>query len=844
MAEKSVTFRDNQELQADDFINQQQWQSDALDHIVNDTINSDKAYWGFGITKAAQTTINVAQGRLYNAGAVYAREDVVSIDLYNQLPVVAQKYFAVVAWGQSVDDDIQPRNFLIDADTGMAEPQSVSMQKTRYCNVNTVMGNESASPQQPSIDATYTLLGFVLCDPTGIINVQQSTTTQIDNLALVAASLRSMIAWRGIVDSSLATLRTDLANLAKQLLSYTPLSDFQNLVDLFNELWALVHQPVSVAFKYYGSDRFFDTLQSDTLLNVDGQYSAQINEGLRFPGGGAGWTGPLQLLNPSEPMIQTDGGFMIPRPSGSRVRYDCSFPALPFVPVRILTFGYWTFPCRQLSPARWRFRCGPHYLPSPASQVWAYQSANDQVLTILAFNGENWTKVGWGGTVAHAEDTVYYPRLGNDRWNRYWRDWVDLDYWAKIYSDFSHSGNHCAQTFYNAQDGWMTGVTLFSHNGLAQPITLVITGCADDGTPDQSNQTLRRVVLDGPGVQACYDAPLKGGDIVTTVIQTQSLQTAGYLLGISSEQIITAQQFTVEGIGHPDTPVLAWRIVYQVPAFIFPLRVTFPPVYLRAGQHVAIHAHSTFDHQFSFCDQDDCYQVHQGQFWRHDGSAFTRWGPGPRTLRFLAHFATWSRWGDQQSPGGQLSYQINLQPLQLAGGIGAVDVLAEAVVPAATDMNFSLMVGGVWQKFAQDYTALTGSDALLPFRVEMTGTTDLMPGISLTNSQISLTKAAAPAFHHISKPITLGSSSASVKVSARMNNFVSAHHTCNITLHYGATHNTAPVVVDMLSDDTTTWLRSATFTVPNISSYVIEIDGTTDGVGDNFFISERITYAT
>ena len=121
-----------------------------------------------------QTTLKTSQGHLFNAGKVYVREDEVSIDLYNQLPVTARKWFAVVAWGQTVDEDIQPRIILIDADTGMAEPQSVAMRRTRYCNVNTVAGVESADPQQPSVGAQYTPVGFVLCNPTGIISVQQS----------------------------------------------------------------------------------------------------------------------------------------------------------------------------------------------------------------------------------------------------------------------------------------------------------------------------------------------------------------------------------------------------------------------------------------------------------------------------------------------------------------------------------------------------------------------------------------------------------------------------------------------------------------------------------------------
>jgi hypothetical protein len=845
--EKQILFRDNQELQADDFVNQQAWAQQAIDHVVNDTINGGKAYWGFNLTKAAATTVKTSPGRLYNAGMVYAREDEVSIDLYNQLPVTAKKYFAIVAWGQSVDEDIQPRNFLVDADTGMAEPQSVAMQRTRYCNVSTLAGQESADPQQPAADATYTVIGYALCDPSGIISVQQSTLTQIDNLALIGAGMRAMMAWRGIVDASLATLRTDLANLARQLLLYTPLSEFQKLVDIVNELWQLVHRTAPATLSYYGTDRFLDTSQSDTLANVDGVYSAQINEGLRFPGNGAGWQGKLQLFNPSEPVVTSYGGFILPRPSGSRVRYDCSFPSLPFVPVRILSFGYWTFNCKQLSPARWRYRAGPHFAPSPPSQVWWHQSQYDPT-RILAFDTESatWLSVDWGDTVLHTDPSVQYPRVGWDRWNRYWRDWVDVDYWTKVYTDFSHSGNHCAQTFYNAQDGWMTGLTLFSHKALYQPITLVISGCADNAAPDQSTQTLRRVVLDAATTQSCYEQPMVGGDIVSSVMSgTDPLNPLSspffqQSTGISVDQIITVENLMPGG--GPNQGM--FRVYYRVPAYIYPLRINFPPVFCRAGQHIALHVHSTFDHEFSFCDRDDCYQVHQGNFWRHNGTEFARWTDGPRTLRFMAHFATWGRWGDQQSPGGQLSYQINLQSLQLAGGIGAVDVLAEAIVPAATDLNFAINSGsGGWKKFEQDFSALSGSDNLLQFRVEMTGTTDLMPGISLTNSQVTLSKAAALAFHHISKPITTGGPVSSVKISARLNNYVEVHHNCNISLHYGATNNTSPVTTEMLSDDTTTIMRTSVFTTTSITSFVIKIDGATDGVGDNFFVSERIAYA-
>jgi hypothetical protein len=813
--EKLVIYRDNQELQADDFLNQQGWAQQALDHVVLDAINTDKAYSGFVLTKAAATTIKTSPGRLYVGGLVYAREDEGIIDLYNQLPVTAKKYFAVVAWGQTVDEDIQPRNYLIDADTGMAEPQSVAMQRTRYCNVSSVAGTESADPQFPAVEATYCLIGYVLCDPTGIISFTQSTLTQLDNLELVASRVATLEAWRGIVQGMIDTLRTDLANLAASLLNYTLLTQFQQLVDIVNVLWELAHKPKD--FQFYGNDRFLNTDESEVAGTQGGAYAAKVEEGLRFPAGGVGWIGKLQLLNPGEQVIQSWEGFMLPKPSGSRVRYDVSFPRRPWTPVRLLTWGFWNFNCRHLTPSRWRFRWGVPYVPWPASSVWWFEAARDPTYEILQFTAETWaSQIAWRETMIHDEVSVYWPRHGYDRWKYYWRDWVEHAHWARVYTDFSHSGNHGAQVFYNAQDGWLSGVSLFSHRQQYQPLTLVISGCTLDGEPDHENHTLRRIVLDGPGVRTCYEQPIHAGDIIVEEVIT-TIDTKG------GEQYIREY------------------VTYQeIPTYIWPVRVNFPPVFLSAGQRYAFHVHSTFDHEFSFCDHDEAFQVCQGHFWFHDGSRFRAWLSGPRTMRFRLHFATWGRWGGQQSPGGQLRYEVNLQPLQLAGGIGAVDVLAEMIIPAATDLHYEVMIGGIWRPFEQDSGALSGNDALLPFRVVMVGTTDLMPGVSLTNSEVELTKAAAPTFHHISKAITTVATT-KPRIILKLLNFDDVHHDCTPKVFIGAGPGVTGTVVDEMMDDGTL-VRTANFTTASTTSFRVTIDGATDGTIPNFVVGERIAF--
>jgi hypothetical protein len=77
---------------------------------------------------------------------LYARTESVTIDLFNVLPITQRKQIAIVAWGTTLQEDIQPRDFIIDADTGQAQPQAVAMQEVRYCNLDMVPGVEAASP--------------------------------------------------------------------------------------------------------------------------------------------------------------------------------------------------------------------------------------------------------------------------------------------------------------------------------------------------------------------------------------------------------------------------------------------------------------------------------------------------------------------------------------------------------------------------------------------------------------------------------------------------------------------------------------------------------------------------
>ena len=110
---------------------------------------------------------------------------------------------------------------------------------------------------------------------------------------------------------------------------------FSKLVDLVNQIWILVNRPASYVLD--SIDNFFDTSQSAVGTNVDGAYNANVVR-MEFVLAAAvtATAKAWQLLNNNEPTIQAWDTFILPKPSGMRVRMDCSFQDLDWVAERIL----------------------------------------------------------------------------------------------------------------------------------------------------------------------------------------------------------------------------------------------------------------------------------------------------------------------------------------------------------------------------------------------------------------------------------------------------------------------------------------------------------------------------
>lgn len=758
--ESTVIYRDRQELQSADLNSTQEFARASMDHIVRDAIEAGKGYSGFSATKTAATEVTMSSGRLYAGGAVYARNDDVIVDLFNVLPLVTRKRVAIVAFGQEVETDVQPRDFLIDAQTGTTEPQSVAMESLRRAEVSIVAGTEGPDPSYPATDANVTVLAYVLLDTTGVISIEQWQATQLPNLRNVANRTTALENWRGQISGQVDTLRTDLSALADRLSVYATKTEIIELTERLEEIREEVYAPG--AYIFYGTNHFL-TEEGSNPAHPD--FDAIVAEGIRFPETGS-QTGELALLNPNNVYIQNTGGFILPKYS-SAVRLDLTGYSSE---TRLAQYTFQTTEIRQLTRSRVRVRYGTSKVVCTNGQWWR-QGIYDPVSNVFRIGAETWQV---------AEENRQQALINHRmiRVTQFWFDSYEEPYWDQITNTATLNGQQVAQTFLNSQDGWLSQVGLyFSRKAAAGDVTILVTETAY-GMPDL-NRVISRTTV-----------PV--ADIEVGAIST--------------------------GAGLPS---------------LVETRVPVVPTYLTAGRRYAIVLVTTGDHYVAMTNTDN--GVVQGTFFVSTDGAFFA-GNLVDDMKMRLYFAKFDR--------PRLS--IELAAFQLAGGILDLDVVTPGITPPACRTDIEVQVNGAWVALdaAPNGPNLTGLPAILPVRMTLTGTTDLMPGFGLTGSQATVSRPKT-AFTWVSEARTLGSATTSVKIVTDLQHYSETDHDCTVTLLTGASLNVteaADVVEDVVLPNGTI-RRTSIFNVTSVTDYAVKIVGSTVNAAKLFLVSELIEYA-
>lgn len=758
--EHSVIFRDRQELQSADLNNMQDFTRASLDHIVKDAIDGGKAYSGFTASKTAATEITLSAGRLYAGGEVYARDENVVLDLFNLLPLVTKKRVAIVAFGQGVDTDVQPRDFLIDAQTGTTEPQSVAMENMRRAELSAVAGTESPDPAYPPTDANVVVICYALLDTSGIVSIEQWSTTQLPNLRLVSNRTTALEIWRGQISGQVDTLKTDLAALADRLKLYALKSELKDVMVELEKLRERVFQPS--AYIFYGSNHFLDLVGSQM---AHASYDAVVGEGIRFPSAGSN-SAALALLNPNNPYVSVNNGFVLPKYThGLRMNlagYNGE--------TRMAQYSFETTTITQLTRSRERRRYGSSKTVCTNSTWWR-QGSYDPVTGIFRISGESWE-------VAAADRANAAINHKFIRVTQFWLDTYEEPYWDAVKSTATLNGQQIAQTFLNSQDGWLSQIGLFfSRKATTGDVNILIC-------------------------ETAYGMPDLGRVISRTVLPAASIQIGG-----------TAQNAALPALVETTVPVV--------------------PTFLRSGRRYAIVLVTTGDHYVAMTNTDN--GVVQGTFFVSTDGAFFA-GNLVSDMKMKLYFAKFD------AP----RVVVELNALQLAGGILDIDILNEGITPPACRTDFEVQVNGAWVPLdgPPNGPSLSGLPAILPLRAVLTGTSDLMPGFGLTASQAVVSRNKT-AFTWVGTTRTLGSPTTSVKVIIDLQGYDEAKHDCTVMLLTGSTlagTETADVVEDQIQSDGTL-RRTCVFNMTSQTQYAVKIAGATTTAAETFHVAEMVEYA-
>jgi len=267
----------------------------------------------------------------------------------------------------------------------------------------------------------------------------------------------------------------------------------------------------------------------------------------------------------------------------------------------------------------------------------------------------------------------------------------------------------------------------------------------------------------------------------------------------------------------------------------------FLPTYLAKGNRYAIVLQTPGNHFVALVHNN---KFAQGSMFQSSDGA---WSVGDLTkdLSFRLYFAKFRA----------TMCTTQLTSLELNGGITAIDLNFDSTRPPGTQINFEVQIGGNWMPLGYYHSGnpLVALPPLLPFRVNLVGTTDEMPGFGVAANSRSLTSRPRSDYRHISIARTTPGPVTTVYCDFRLESWRGApYHTFLPRLLTGAgytTVRTPSLIADEVDpDDPTVLVRSCTWNLAAlggtaITAYKIRMEGTTDNVNACYLVGERIDVA-
>jgi hypothetical protein len=488
--ERRKLIDENQKVTQTDFLDFGLFPQQTFDDIGEGLLIPDQAFWGFP-TVANGTNLVTGGGSLITGGVIYVNDDSggTTFDLLPRMPVATRKIVTVGVWGQEIDSDQEPRTFLIDATTRATEARVTSTERLRRAELSLVSGIEGPDPMPPALASNVLAVADVLLDTTGVVSVTMREENRAPNLRSLQIMAKAFDVWRLRISSLIDTLMTELAALAGRIRGLAPMSVVFPMMQQLAQVKDAVGLPET--YTASGADYYLTEAGSD---KTDADWLAMIEEGIRFP---HALDRDMQLgaLNTLDPNISIQDNFMLPKWDPS-VRID--IPGKDGE-IAIASIQYQTVDWVQKGRSRIRLRYGLPFVVC-SNGAWWKSGQYDPVANIFYRAGDTFTVI-----------TTTYDIPGNPthfivRLAQFWYDTYEEYYWDRIVTNHSISGSILAQTFLNANEGWLVGVNLhITRKAAVGDLTVLITEVNDSGAPAY-DKVLGYTTI-APAVMVLWPAP-------------------------------------------------------------------------------------------------------------------------------------------------------------------------------------------------------------------------------------------------------------------------------------------------------------------------------------------------
>ena len=337
------------------------------------------------------------------------------------------------------------------------------------------------------------------------------------------------------------------------------------------------------------------------------------------------------------------------------------------------------------------------------------------------------------------------------------------------------------------------------------------------------------------------DYQINGAQVAQSFLNTNDMWAKKFAFWLTSkaaaENIFLSLVEVVAGVPDPSRAILHMTVDEADLVVNGWTEVELPATFLKAGGRYAWLLTSNANHQIGMAFGQDYVD---GTFFYSTDGAFYQ---GELTKDMM--FQMWGAKFDAPQ------VTIELDPLNLDGGMTALDIMADMVVPDSTQVIFECRPGGTgeWRPIdPSDLAVFQGTPVLAHHRVRFVGTRDIQAAIRLTGSRIRVTRPKT-AFTHASTTITLAAPSDTITVKCLLEEFDDTPHDFSLTLrHAGGTENPDAVTDAALPDLPNTANRiERTFSFQigggPISAFELVATGATNSAASTFHVAERVHYA-